>query len=87
MNFWGTLWQAWRQSHVLFKVGMIGWVFILVIDYALIYTTPAAMWNGPHHVREQIIVVTGQAVSMILMIVGWGLRLRRQMRVEREDHS
>ena len=49
---------------------MVGWVLILVTDYALIYAMPAAMWNGPRHVREQVIVVTGQAVSMMLMIAG-----------------
>ena len=86
MNFWGKLWKAWRQSHGLFKVGMVGWVLTLVADYTLIYATPVAMWNGPRHVREQVIVTTVQAASMMLMIVGWGLRLRRQMRTEREDY-
>jgi len=69
-NLWGKLWQAWRQSHVLFKVGMVGWVLFLVTDYALLYATPANLWNGPRHVREQVIVVTGQAVSTMLMIAG-----------------
>ena len=86
MNFWDKLWTAWRRSHALFKVGMVGWVLILVTDYALIYAMPAAMWNGPRHVREQVIIVTGQAVSMMLMIAGWGLRLRRQMQAEREEN-
>jgi len=55
---------------VLFKVGMVGWVLFLVTDYALLYATPANLWNGPRHVREQVIVVTGQAVSTMLMIAG-----------------
>lgn len=86
MNFWGKLWKAWRQSHWLFKVGTVGWVLTLVADYALIYTTPTAMWNGLPHVREQVSINTVEGVCVMLIIVGSGLRLRRQTRVEREEH-
>ncbi len=85
MNFWGKLWQAWRRSHALFKVGLVCWLLFLAADYGLIYATPSAMWNGPFHVREQWIVVTGQAASVLLMVAGGGLRLRQQIRAEREQ--
>jgi len=73
-----------RKIHPLTRVGGVGFVLSLAADYCLIYTTPAGLWNSMRSVVEQEVVLGLQTASIVLVLIGWGMNIYRQVKAGRK---
>lgn len=68
--------RAWRQAHLLTKLGVVLWALAFSANQYVVHTTTEAKWKSPASIAWRVHTVDAELAALALIFSGIFLRWR-----------